>query len=253
MYINGNVSGSRRLCKRCLATHLKDINSQKAEPEIEKERNTENNVFPDEPDLEVSVGPQFQAEIPEWTSNISESDSKWLGTRLWPPEREQILELLPIGKGRESSCDCQYPNSVECMRFHIAEKRFKLKIELGSVFYGWMFNTMGEEVSLSWTEEEEDRFKGMLSLHAESTNKFWKIARKIFPSKKRGALVSYYFNVFLIQRRIYQNRVTPYDIDSDDDEKQFGSVGERFGYAALNHCSSSLIPCIENKECIEFE
>jgi hypothetical protein len=30
----------------------------------------------------VSIGPRFQAEVPQWTGDIFESDSKWLGTQV---------------------------------------------------------------------------------------------------------------------------------------------------------------------------
>lgn len=204
----------------------------------------------------VSVGPLFQADVPEWTGEVIESDSKWLGERMWPPEDvgdEMVIDLVPIGRGRPDHCRCLFPKTTECVRFHIAEKRLQLKHELGSLFYKWRFNHMGEEVSLSWTRDEENKFKEMLSLHSASTNKFWNNASKLFPSKSREMLISYYFNVFLIQRRNYQNRVTPKDIDSDDDEKKFGTVGERFGHKATSCPKSSLPICLENKQCADLE
>jgi hypothetical protein len=30
----------------------------------------------------VSIGPRFQVEVPQWTDDIFESDSKWLGTQV---------------------------------------------------------------------------------------------------------------------------------------------------------------------------
>ncbi|KAL2544151.1 AT-rich interactive domain-containing protein 2-like [Forsythia ovata] len=204
---------------------------------------------------QVFVGPLFQAKIPEWTGGLSESDSKWLGTHIRPPEDgkgKSIVELDRIGKGRQLSCNCQFPDSVECMRFHIAEKRLKLKCELGSSFYRWQFNRMGEEVSLSWTKEEEKRFKDMMRSHAAFPKKFWNNACRFLPSKTREQLVSYYFNVFLVQRRSYQNRVCPNDIDSDDDEKECGSIGDSFGYKAINITCLRSITCTQNKECTDL-
>ncbi|KAL0297615.1 UNVERIFIED_CONTAM: AT-rich interactive domain-containing protein 2 [Sesamum radiatum] len=204
---------------------------------------------------QVSLGPLFQAEVPEWTGVHAESDSKWLGTRMWAPEDgdgNSTNQLDRIGKGRQQQCNCPFPNSVECVRFHIAEKRFKLKQELGLLFYRWRFDRMGEEVSLSWTEEEEKRFKDMMRSYAAFSNKFWNTALRFLPSKTREKLVSYYFNVFLVQRRSYQNRVTPKDIDSDDDEKECGSVGSSFGYRALYTPGPKLISCTLNKESTEF-
>ncbi|KAL3645673.1 hypothetical protein CASFOL_010853 [Castilleja foliolosa] len=188
---------------------------------------------------QVSVGPLFQAQVPECTGVISENDLKWLGTRMWPlkdsaKQSTPIIKSGPVGKGRQHSCKCRSPNSVECFRFHIAEERLKLKLELGSLFYRWRFDQMGEEVSLSWTEAEENKMiNDMISWHDKSPNSFWDKAPKLFPFKTREKLVSYYFNVFVVHRRSYQNRVTPEDVDSDDDEKEWGSIGWYFGYKAL--------------------
>lgn len=208
----------------------------------------------DFPRRQVSVGPPFQAEVPEWTGMLSESDPKWLGKRTWPPEdgEKNSFKLYGVGKGRQHICDCPFPNSVECVRFHIAEKRLMLKHELGLLFYQWRFNHMGEEVSLSWTEEEEKIFKEMMRSYPAFSNEFWWNAPKFLPSKTRKTLVSYYFNVFLVQRRSYQNRVTPEDIDSDDDEKECGNIGTGFGYNALHIRGSSSITCTLNKESTEL-
>ncbi|XP_057510579.1 AT-rich interactive domain-containing protein 2-like [Actinidia eriantha] len=206
----------------------------------------------------VSVGPLFQAEVPEWTGVVPDSDSKWLGTMMWHPpqngKHNSPVEMDPIGEGKRDSCSCQLPGSVRCIRFHIAEKRMKLKLELGSLFYHWRFDRMGEEVSLSWTIAEEKRFKDMVRLKPPSLNKFfWDIqVLKFFPTKTREQLVSYYFNVFLVRCRTYQNRVTPKDIDSDDDESEFGCIGGSYGHEALNVPSPKLPMCTENKQCIDL-
>lgn len=202
----------------------------------------------------VSVGPLFQAEVPVWTGVIFESDSKWLGTRMWPPQdnRQSVSQsgMDPIGKGRQSSCFCRLPGSTDCVRFHIAENRMKLSRELGPLFHRWKFNRMGEEVSLSWTLEEEKRFKLMVKPTSVSINKFWRNAFKFFPTKNREKLVSYYFNVLVTRRRSYQNRVTPNSIDSDDDEAEFGSIGDSFGYENIH---APRIKCSKNMQCTDFE
>lgn len=181
----------------------------------------------------VPVGPRFQAHVPEWAKDTYESDSKWLGSRIWPldsgEKRKQLVERERMGKGRQDSCGCQYRGSVECVRFHIAEKRTRVKLELGSAFFHWKFNKMGEEVALSWTEKEEELFQGVIRSNPPSLQKcFWDEIVKAFPSKKREELVSYYFNVFLLQCRRYQNRSTPSNIDSDDEESEFGSLADGF-------------------------
>lgn len=172
----------------------------------------------------VPLGYQYQAVMPVWNGISSESDSKWLGTKVWPlneTEKRTIIERDPIGKGRQDSCGCLVQGSTECVRFHIAEKRLKLKIELGSAFYRWNFHKMGEEVRLSWTEEEQKKFTTIMKMNSLSEDKcFWDQIFRVFPRKSREELVSYYFNVFLLHRRGCQNRESPSEINSDDDEAE---------------------------------
>ncbi|KAM5572415.1 AT-rich interactive domain-containing protein 2 [Rosa sericea] len=201
----------------------------------------------------VSVGPLSQADVPEWTGVASESDSKWLGTRVWPLQCEEDISLVEtdiIGRGRPDSCGCRLPGSVTCHRFHIAEARMKLKKELGSLFYHWRFDRMGEEISLQWTAEEEKRFKTLVQSKYPF---FWNSASKWFPRKTRENLVSYYFNVFLVNRRSYQNRVSPKNIDSDDDETDFGSLSEGFGHEAVKVSGSNFLACSQNKQCDDLD
>lgn len=205
---------------------------------------------------QVFVGPRFQAEVPEWSGIVSDTDSKWLGTLEWPVKCEDHNSLAvtdQIGKGRPNSCSCQIPGSVECIRLHIAEKRMKLKLELGSVFYRWKFDGMGEEVTLRWTAEEEKRFKYMVQFEPPSLNTFWPSASKFFPGKTRQDVGSYYFNVFLIRRRSYQNRVTPKSIDSDDDETEFGCISGSLGSEAVKVPGSNMLTCFQNSQCINWE
>ncbi|OMO93187.1 hypothetical protein CCACVL1_06594 [Corchorus capsularis] len=98
----------------------------------------------------VPIGPLFQAEVPKWTGVASESDSKWLGTRVWPLDKKELKNLVEvdrIGKGRQDSCGCPLQGSLECVKFHVGERRRKLKLELGSAFNQWKFDKMGEEVA----------------------------------------------------------------------------------------------------------
>ncbi|KAK4483485.1 hypothetical protein RD792_010679 [Penstemon davidsonii] len=183
----------------------------------------------------IRVGPLFQADLPQLLGSNYESDSKWLGTRIWPLEKVEqnktsLIERDPIGKGRQESCGCQFPGSVECVRFHIKEKKIKVKLELGSAFYNWKFDGMGEEVALTWTKEEEKKFEKIVKSNRLSSEKyFWEELFKFFPRKGREALVSYYFNVFLLQRRGKQNRDSTLGIESDDEESEYGPVSNRFG------------------------
>ncbi|XP_073008949.1 AT-rich interactive domain-containing protein 2-like [Typha latifolia] len=210
----------------------------------------------------VRIGPSFQVKVPDWSgkSSVSCSDpdsSKWLGTRIWPPENQEnraSVSYDPIGKGREDECMCTRPGSVDCVRFHVAEKRFRLKRELGSAFYAWGFDRMGEEVALSWTEEEERKFKAIVRLNPPSLEKnYWDQLYRCFPSKSRKKLVSYYFNVFLLGRRSYQNRVTPSNIDSDDEETEFGFLCYPFGHGAVRFCDSKSTVCVHNTQCVDLD
>nr|CAD1843890.1 unnamed protein product [Ananas comosus var. bracteatus] len=210
----------------------------------------------------IPVGRRFQAEVPEWTGKPVISDDpetlKWLGTRIWPLENEEKRESFnndgPIGEGRKDNCGCDKPGLVDCVRFHIAEKRLQLKRELGSAFYSWGFHKMGEEVALSWTEEEERKFKSLVSLNPPSLDKnYWDHLYINFPSKGRKNLVSYYFNVFLLWRRSYQNRVTPNNIDSDDEESEFGFLSNPFGHDAIKFRDPACLTCSQNTQCMDID
>lgn len=209
---------------------------------------TNTSIFPfNEPNTNrTPIGPLFQADVPEWTGIMSESDPKWLGTKVWPLQND----MESLGRGRENLCSCLLPGSVECVRFHIAERRMRLKLQLGySLFYEWRFNCMGEEVSLRWTPEEETRFKDIV--RSSQGECFWDGLFRYFPKKTREDLVSYYFNVFLLRRRRYQNRVTPLEIDSDDDDSGFGSFGD-----CLEPERAQILdwlPCILNEQCTDWE
>ncbi|KAK7394744.1 hypothetical protein VNO78_15281 [Psophocarpus tetragonolobus] len=196
--------------------------------------------------VHIPLGPNHQAKVPQWTGMTYDSDSKWLGSQIWPPLKavnsNRLLEREPIGKGRQDSCGCQVQGSVECVRYHISQKRSKVKLELGEAFYQWNLHKVGEEVRVSWTEQEERKFEDVVKSNPASLDKcFWDHLFKTFPKKSREDLVSYYFNVFLLQRRAYQNRHTPDNIDSDDDESEFTPLRKVFGHQTQKSCSFSLL------------
>ncbi|KAL2330270.1 hypothetical protein Fmac_017851 [Flemingia macrophylla] len=196
--------------------------------------------------VHVPVGPNHQAKVPEWSGMPYESDSKWLGTQIWPLEKVNsklfLVERDPIGKGRQDSCGCEVQGSVECVRFHIAKKRSKVKLELGEAFYLWNMHKVGEEVRGSWSEQEEKKFNDVVKSNPASLDRcFWDHLFKTFPMKSREDLVSYYFNVFLLQRRAYQNRHTPDNIDSDDDESEFTPLKKVFGHQTQKSRSFTLL------------
>lgn len=187
----------------------------------------------------IPISSYHQADLPEFQGDDYKSESKWLGTKIWPldiaEQRKKILiERERIGKGRQESCGCQFVGSPECVRFHIREKRVKLKLELGSAFYLWKIDVMGEDVAYSWTKEDQNKFHYIVQSNPLSLAKFfWVELFKNFPQKGREALVSYYFNVFLLQRRSMQNRSSPSDINSDDEDADYGPIANRFGAGSI--------------------
>ncbi|KAL4567070.1 hypothetical protein LXL04_022641 [Taraxacum kok-saghyz] len=170
------------------------------------------------------LGRAFQAKLPELPEPTYSPDPKYLGTKIWPLEksetRSSLIELDRIGKGRHDSCGCQFQGSIECVKFHVSEKRNRVKLELGSAFYKWKFGDMGENVAVSWNESEERKFEDVIKSTPSSTGtSFWDELTRCFERKKSmREMVSYYFNVYLLRRRAHQNRSDPGNIDSDDDE-----------------------------------
>lgn len=220
-------------CTSCSSSQNKRV---KKTPQILETIETQDDICED-PDTE-SESDIVRAEVPEWSGVASESDPKWLGTRMWPSlEDNNIIHQMDnvvIGKGRQSSCACLNRGSADCVRFHIAENRTKVKHTLGPLFYKWKFDHMGEEALVSsWSLDEESEFKSLvIKARQELTDKtksrheimsnFWRRASESIPSKTKDVLVSYYFNVFVLRRRSYQNRINPDNIDSDDDEQEVG-------------------------------
>lgn len=187
----------------------------------------------------IPIGTYHQADLPEFQGEDYESESKWLGTKIWPLDiseqrKKSLIERERIGKGRQESCGCQFVGSPKCFRFHIREKRVKLKLELGSAFYLWKIDAMGEDVAFHWTKEDQNKFHHIVLSNPLSLEKyFWVELFKNFPQKGREALVSYYFNVFLLQRRSIQNRSSPSNINSDDEDGEYGPIANRFGAESI--------------------
>ncbi|CAK8560803.1 unnamed protein product [Lathyrus sativus] len=171
----------------------------------------------------ICVGESYQAQLPEWTGMASESDPKWFGTQVWPPleavNSRFLIERDPIGKGRQESCGCAVSGSIECVRFHVSERKAKVKLELGAAYDQWQFDKIGEDVRKLWNIEDEKKFTEVIQSNPPSSARhFWDHIFRAFPNKSSASLVSYYFNVYLLQRRAYHSRHTADDIDSDDEE-----------------------------------
>ncbi len=195
----------------------------------------------------VPVGSDFQAFVKPWSSQDkkhcagkrgqakigrddetqssdeeSSDSSRWLGSRVWPPSgSEQMVNKSRDGRGREPTCLCPRPGSLECVRLHVETGRQHLKGELGQAFQLWGFDQVGEGVAINWTRKEEKMFKALVRLNPPSLNKnFWDEIPNAFPGRSTSDLVSYYFNVFVLRRRAIQNRRRGEKIDSDDDETE---------------------------------
>ncbi|XP_020572954.1 uncharacterized protein LOC110019569 isoform X2 [Phalaenopsis equestris] len=183
----------------------------------------------------VPIGPDHQADLPNFTSPDSNSSSinlmmsyashdeasdKWLGTIVSPmPDPDSIAAEARICHPK-IVCDCADEGSIKCVWKHVTEAREKLIKELGEEeFIQLGFSHMGETVSQRWTEEEENLFYDVVQSNPESAGRnFWVMLRKPFPSSSFKELVSYYFNVFILRKRAHQNRFDRSNVDSDDDE-----------------------------------
>ncbi|XWS37292.1 hypothetical protein CRYUN_Cryun19dG0030600 [Craigia yunnanensis] len=185
----------------------------------------------------VLVGPNFQADIPEWDSQIARITSndtdvsetaagryenELMGTCIIPmPALDSSAYGDKVGSGR-TDCSCEDKDSVRCVREHILEAREELKKSLGHErFVELGFCDMGEIVAEKWSEEEEQLFhKVVLSNPASLGRNFWVSLASVFPYRTKENIVSYYFNVFMLRKRSEQNRCESMSIDSDNDEWQ---------------------------------
>ncbi|KAL2465189.1 ELM2 domain containing protein [Abeliophyllum distichum] len=190
----------------------------------------------------VPVGQYFQADIPEWgahffkkTSSCSEhteeapnlisqaleSDEERLaGTCVVPmSDSEQLVDTGEVGGGR-IGCLCEDEGSIRCVQQHIMEAREKLRGTFGpETFEELGLCDVGEVVAEKWSEEEEKLFHEVIFSNPASLGKnYWNQFAVVFPSRSKKEIVSYYFNVFVLRRRADQNRFSPLNIDSDDDE-----------------------------------
>ncbi|KAL5989998.1 hypothetical protein ACLOJK_010894 [Asimina triloba] len=213
----------------------------------------------------VSIGPNHQADVPEWCLDGTETaipgasnanldanavfpqsslssgkgshpaldDSNWdrmAGTCVIPmPAATGPIQCSHVGLGR-TDCGCPVVSSVGCVRHHVMEARDKLKETIGQeLFMDLGFCEMGEDVAQRWSEEEEQMFHAVVFSNPASSGKnFWDHLLQVFPLRTKKELVSYYFNVFMLRRRAEQNRSHPVNIDSDNDEWQGSDDGGEF-------------------------
>ncbi|KAI3816638.1 hypothetical protein L1987_16341 [Smallanthus sonchifolius] len=171
------------------------------------------------PRKEVSIGPEHQANVPEFDSASARNYISHDG-------REQILAGVCVISNQEdetvisqTDCKCMDNGSIRCVQQHVNEARLNLKESLGlEKFINLGFNSMGEEVACNWVDEEQ-HFQDIIYSNPFSHGKrFWEVLSIAFPTRTKKELVSYYFNVFIYRRRAIQNRSQLLAIDSDDDE-----------------------------------
>ncbi|KAK6943081.1 hypothetical protein RJ641_028458 [Dillenia turbinata] len=202
------------------------------------------------PRIIIPVGPRFQAEIPEWTDppNLdhlygdegNSQNLRWLGTQMWPMKGIHADSSgTGVGKGRPESCSCASPGSTSCVKHHINERRRLLQSNLGSAFFTWKFDEMGEAVSKSWTCKECDTFNSLVLMNSFSSEKlFWKHAWKCFPSRGKQSIIDYYFNVFIPRRLSLQTRLSFDKFQSDHLDAKRCPLTERRNRSS-NLCSST--------------
>ncbi|KAK1433692.1 hypothetical protein QVD17_10607 [Tagetes erecta] len=191
---------------------------------------------------QVSIGPEYQADIPEW-GECNEDEVKFMGYTVVPmPEHHQMIHANETVARGKTGCHCQNPGSVECVRQHVKEAREILKARIGlQTFVDLGFGDMGEVVAEKWTDDDEQLFHEVVYSNPVSSGRnFWNHLAAEFPSRSSQEIVSYYFNVFMLRRRAEQNRVDPMNVDSDDDESQEYDSSE-YGNG-LENCSSDSQP-----------
>ncbi|GMH12241.1 hypothetical protein Nepgr_014082 [Nepenthes gracilis] len=183
-----------------------------------------------EPSLVVPVGPRFQADVPDWKGPCNEEfgrrgganldDSRWLGTQTWPIKGSCVgAKGGKIGKGRSDSCSCTSLGSSDCIKRHVAEERKRLHSNLGPAFRSWKFDVMGEDVSKSWTMEQQKKFHSLVRTNPVSQgSNFLDPTTAFFSSKTQKDVVSYYLNVYLPKRISMKTHLGFKVLDSDDDE-----------------------------------
>lgn len=190
----------------------------------------------------VPIGPEHQADIPEFGVKANTADADVLecvdqtsdGSCIGREEELAGICVIPmpeseppvyngskVGDGR-TDCGCLDWGSGRCVRQHIAEAREKLQKSIGEeAFEELGFYDMGEVVAEKWNEEEQQVFHEVIYSNPVSLGKnFWNVLSSVFASRTMKEIVSYYFNVFMLRKRADQNRYDPLNIDSDDDEWQ---------------------------------
>ncbi|KAE8719804.1 putative C2H2-like zinc finger protein [Hibiscus syriacus] len=154
------------------------------------------------PRKQVPLGPNHQSNIPLLGRHIKmyrfvqngASDTNdinyeeiMMGTCIIPmPDSDSSANISGNICAGRTDCGCLDRGTFRCVRQHVMEARENLRKSLG-----------------------HEKF---------AAGKFWKHLSVVLPSRSKREFVSYYFNVFILQRRAAQSRSSVLEIDSDDDE-----------------------------------
>ncbi|KAL8151342.1 hypothetical protein V2J09_021150, partial [Rumex salicifolius] len=187
-------------------------------------------VLDNPPRKSVPIGPDHQADIPvlSETTSLRDNYDELAGNSLIFKNDLGLPPYIKITEGTgRTNCDCLDMGSIRCVRQHIMESREKLMTTLGQeAFLELGFREMGEVVSDKWSKDEQRVFHKVVHCNPFSLgNNFWSVLSAVFPSRTKMEIVSYYFNVFILQKRAEQNRHDPTNIDSDNDEWQLSDDG----------------------------
>ncbi|XP_058738601.1 AT-rich interactive domain-containing protein 2-like isoform X2 [Vicia villosa] len=162
----------------------------------------------------IPIGPRFQAEVPKWeaSTNIKQYDSddclRWLGTQIWPMPSLSRNDAKSIEKGRSDSSSGENLESIDRVKKH-GEARECLKSKVNDTFSSWKFDIKKEDVSKSWTMEEEKKFEYLVKLNQLSSDtKFWKLTMEYFPSKSIECMKNYYYNVYIPRCMSIENKIS---------------------------------------------
>ncbi|TYJ37821.1 hypothetical protein E1A91_A05G401900v1 [Gossypium mustelinum] len=178
----------------------------------------------------VSVGPEYQADIPEWSQQDMKSSldyldtsdpqvalrsscaglmvdddygKKMMGTCVIPmPDSEATSMFCFEDASHGIDCDCLDRGSISCIGQHVTKAREKLKGNLAlEIFRELGFCDMGEEVAKGWTEEEELAFDNVVLSNPFSLGKnFWDHLPVSLPSRTKKEAYQLLFQCVYAQK-----------------------------------------------------